>query len=336
MVAVTAKRLLKRSGISIHLLSSARAFRHKWGSGLRTNFEIVDRLIAFSPNSAGTTKVLGALALKSAQQTFPLIWEMLGSVTRPPNKPSLIETLFPEEANSQATSELAALFCHYGSDKSSMHNYHLLYAPLLAPKRNERLRLLEIGVGTNNPDVVSTMGASGKPGASLRAFRDFLPNARVFGADIDRRILFEEERILTYHVDQTRSISFDGLADKLGNEGFDLVIDDGLHSPNANIATMIFALKILKPLGWFVVEDIRPSSIPIWQVISVLMPENYRPTLIEAENGLLFMIQETESTFLNTKSADITLVEDDECEATSRLLPQSTGQTSRYPLLLAS
>jgi hypothetical protein len=113
----------------------------------------------------------------------------------------------------------------------------------LAPKRNERLRLLEIGLGTNNPDVVSTMGASGKPGASLRAFRDFLPNARVFGADIDGRILFEEERILTYYVDQTRSISFDELADKLGNEGFDLVIDDGLHSPNANIATMIFARK---------------------------------------------------------------------------------------------
>jgi hypothetical protein len=291
MVAVTAKRLLERSGISNHLLNSTRVFRHKWGSGFRTNFEIVDRLIAFAPNSAGTTKDLGALALESAQQTFPLISELLGSVTTVPNNPSSIETLFPEGANNQGASELSALFCQYGSDKSSMHNYHLLYAPLLEAKRDERLRLLEIGLGTNNPDVVSTMGASGRPGASLRAFRDFLPNAKLFGADIDRRILFKEERILTYHVDQTRSISFDELAGKLGSEGFDLVIDDGLHSPNANIATMIFALKILKPLGWFVVEDIRSNSIPIWQVISALLPGDYRPKLIEAENGLLFMVQ---------------------------------------------
>ncbi len=155
--------------------------------------------------------------------------------------------------------------------------------------RNEALRILEIGLGTNNGDVVSTMGATGKPGASLRAFRDFLPNAAIFGADIDRRVLFMEERIETFHVDQTQRRSFHQLADALGP--LDLVIDDGLHSPNANIATMIFALEALKPLGTFIVEDIAAASIPVWQTIAALLPIDYRPTLIQAAKSFVFMIQ---------------------------------------------
>ena len=34
------------------------------------------------------------------------------------------------------------------------------------------------------------MTASGKPGASLRVWRDYFNNAQVIGADIDKRILF--------------------------------------------------------------------------------------------------------------------------------------------------
>jgi hypothetical protein len=65
------------------------------------------------------------------------------------------------------------------------------------------VHLLEIGLGTNNTDVVSNMGSEGVPDASLRAFRDYLPNARIYGAGIDKRILFEESRIKTYFADQT-------------------------------------------------------------------------------------------------------------------------------------
>jgi hypothetical protein len=114
------------------------------------------------------------------------------------------------------------------------------------------------------------MGENGIPGASLRALRDFLPNARIFGADIDEPILFKEDRIKTYYVDQTQPASFNDLSLRLGSDGFDLVIDDGLHAPNANIATLAFALHILKPNGWFVVEDIKRESLPIWETVSAL------------------------------------------------------------------
>jgi hypothetical protein len=46
------------------------------------------------------------------------------------------------------------------------------------------------------------MGRTGTPGASLRAWRDYFPNAEIYGADIDREILFEEERISAFYVNQ--------------------------------------------------------------------------------------------------------------------------------------
>jgi hypothetical protein len=133
------------------------------------------------------------------------------------------------------------------------------------------------------------MGDSGKPGASLRAFRDFLPNAQIYGADVDRRILFQEDRIRTFFVDQTDIQSFGELA-RL-NATFDLIIDDGLHSPNANIAVLLFGLRKIIPGGWLVVEDIDDAARPVWQVFSSLLPTGYKSYLIDAKNALVFAVQ---------------------------------------------
>jgi hypothetical protein len=303
-MATALRELLKRSGLLVNAVRSTRLARHKWGSwvrvnyeivrgSVRTNYEIVNELATFSPNSgpAGAFRAKADLTLQSAQQTFPLICSLAKAVSHSLIAPQPIETLFPTQANSNGPAELAALFTQYGSDKSSPHDYHLMYASLLGSRRSDPLRLLEIGLGTNNPDIISTMGLPGKPGASLRAFRDFCPNAQVFGADIDRRILFDEDRIRTYYVDQTSLDSFDELYAHLSDGMFDLVIDDGLHSPHANIATMLFALKILRPSGFFIVEDILSGSIPIWQVLAALLPANYSPKLVQAKRALLFMIQ---------------------------------------------
>jgi hypothetical protein len=283
-------RLLRRSTFVVKSVRSTRTIWYKW-AGVRNNKVVVDQLSVYSPNSSGTLQALAGLALQSAQQIFPLLSSLIEVTSRPLIIPEPIEALFRTQIAGNDPAELAELFNRYGSDKSSVHNYHLLYAPLLAPRRIDRLRLLEIGIGSNNPDVVSTMGVAGRPGASLRAFRDFLPNAQIFGADIDRRVLFEEDRIRTYCVDQTKVESFEELSLTLGSELFDVVVDDGLHSPNANIATMLFALKVLRPSGYFIVEDISLVSLPVWQVVAALLPESYRPTLIRTRNCFLFLIQ---------------------------------------------
>lgn len=185
---------------------------------------------------------------------------------------------------------LGGMFNHYRSDKAKVHNYHLIYGPMLGHPENVN-RILEIGLGTNNDDVVSTMGSLGAPGASLRAFRDYCLNAEIFGADIDTRILFQEDRISTYHVDQLSPASLADLGQKLPNE-FDLIIDDGLHSPDANINTLSFATRLIRKGGWIVIEDICLDAVPVWQCVAALLSgRGWRPLLFKASGGIVFAVQ---------------------------------------------
>jgi hypothetical protein len=167
----------------------------------------------------------------------------------------------------QTSLEFKKILDSQGSDKAaSNHGYHIIYAHILR-NRSIPINLLEIGMGTNNVDIVSTMGPNGVPGASLRAFRDFLPYSNIFGADIDSRILFEEDRIQTFQVDQTCLDSMENLGLQLPKE-LDLIIDDGLHSPYANLASLIFGLPKIKVGGWIVPEDISSSTLPLWQLVA--------------------------------------------------------------------
>lgn len=80
------------------------------------------------------------------------------------------------------------------------------------------------------------MGKNGTPGASLRAWKEFLEKSEVFGGDIDRSILFEEDRIKTFYVDQGSSDSIRTLwssPDLI--EPFDVIIDDGCHEFDFNV-----------------------------------------------------------------------------------------------------
>ena len=144
--------------------------------------------------------------------------------------------------------------------------------------------VLEIGIGTNNKDVVSTMGSNGRPGASLRAFRDYLPNAQVYGCDVDNRILFSEERITTFFVDQT---NFSEMKERIMglNIKFDLFIDYGLHAPDANLASLLVGLSVIKPGGWVVVEDIPWVALDFWKIITYSLPETYNTSIFHSIGG---------------------------------------------------
>jgi SAM-dependent methyltransferase len=180
---------------------------------------------------------------------------------------------FPDVSATNDCRDLGDAFNRHGSDKASVHDYHLLYAALLDGRRQEPLSILEIGLGTNNIGVRSNMGPQGRPGASLRAFRDWAPRADVFGADVDRSILFTEDRVKTFWVDQTDDEALDALAATFGDRRFDLIIDDGLHEPHANLNTIAFALPLLKPGGYLVIEDILGRFLAFWQIASsVLRP----------------------------------------------------------------
>ena len=170
--------------------------------------------------------------------------------------------------------QLAERFAYYGSDKSRPHDYHYIYGQILATIGfGRRLDILEIGIGSNNPQIPSNMGIDGRPGASLRAFRDVIPAGHVWGADIDPDILFQESGISTAFVDQMRPETFLSMHREFGNPMFDLVIDDGLHAVSANLNTLLFGLQVIKKGGWVVIEDIWAGKV-CWHTVYRLLDKN--------------------------------------------------------------
>lgn len=128
--------------------------------------------------------------------------------------------------------DLCKIMTDFGSDKGrGHHNYTIYYDKLFNGIKEENLNIFELGLGTNYLDVPSSMGSDGIPGASLRGWKKYFPNSKVFGADIDKRILFEEDRIKTFYCDQTnvRSIQKMWNSELLKDLYFDIIIDDGLH-----------------------------------------------------------------------------------------------------------
>lgn len=160
--------------------------------------------------------------------------------------------------------DLCNLMDNYGSDKGpnfkNCGNYSKFYDFIFRSIRKEVKYLFEVGIGTNNPDVPSTMGIDGVPGASLRSWRDYFTEALIIGADIDDRILFKEDRIDTYYVDQYNNESIQKLWKNFNGVLFDIIIDDGIHDTysdnSGNLNFFKNSINMLKPGGFYIIEDV--------------------------------------------------------------------------------
>lgn len=155
--------------------------------------------------------------------------------------------------------ELCYIMNKNQSDKSSSHhNYTLEYDRLFYKIKETAKNIFEVGLGTNNLDVESNMGVNGRPGASLYGWKEYFKNANIFGGDVDSRILFQDERIKTFFVDQTKTETIQEMwnNDDLKNIFFDVIIDDGLHKPEANINFFKHSYHKINPYGIYIIEDV--------------------------------------------------------------------------------
>jgi len=160
-------------------------------------------------------------------------------------------------------------------------------------KQEKPMRLLEVGIGTNTDGFVSTMGVNGVPGASLRSWREIFNAGDIYGADLDESILFSEERISTFKVDQMDKATFKQLYKDCGNKKFDLIIDDGLHAPAANLNTLLFALTAINTEGWIVIEDVLPKHLSMFLMINrVLMPNpSFVTYIVKTKRTYLYLVR---------------------------------------------
>jgi hypothetical protein len=253
-----------------------------------SRINVINTFPEFAPASRGSYNMLAPLTLQTVQQLSTALLDLASKANVLPEE---IEVdAFAAIVGHGTIEALSPLLKAYGSDKP-LNRYDVAYAALLGDPASVT-KVMEIGLGTNNRDVVSHMGLDGRPGASLRAFRDFLPNAMVWGADIDERILFEEERIRTVYIDQTKPASFEAVADSIG-EGFDLMIDDGLHSLDANFRSLAFFLDRLKPGGAAVIEDIPLLNKRFWQLAAIILTPRFECHLVKCRSSYIFVCRRT-------------------------------------------
>jgi hypothetical protein len=171
----------------------------------------------------------------------------------------------------QGANPLTALCDRHGSDKGSCattcerwswkpHSYTDFYHTLFGHCRKDVGLVFECGLGTPNPDFANNMGPSGKAGASLRVWRDYFPHASIFGADIDSSVLFEEDRIRTFFVDQTCPKAIHSMWEAIEKTGFDFIIDDGMHAFIAGSCLFEHSFQHLRDGGIYVIEDVATAD----------------------------------------------------------------------------
>jgi hypothetical protein len=164
------------------------------------------------------------------------------------------------EVNVFAPTTMCRIMTKYDSDKgNSWHNYTGVYSHLFGKLRNREIRIFELGICRKDPQY------GRRPGASLRAWRELFPRATVFGADIDRSVLFTEDRIQTYYCDQLDSDAIRDLWAQPALRGeMDILIEDGLHTFPASVSFLAGSLEHVCVGGIYVVEDINRTDLQMW------------------------------------------------------------------------
>ena len=148
-----------------------------------------------------------------------------------------------------ATGLLSELGRKFETDKVDYHSYLPFYEKLFAERKVKRL--LEIGIFK---------------GASLRMWEEYLPEAEIYGFDIDKTTLINEGRIKSFVADQRDKISLLEAVYDTGVTGFDVIIDDAFHEPKDQIFCANVMMKFVEPGGVYVIEDIRAGNKGIVQV----------------------------------------------------------------------
>jgi hypothetical protein len=228
------------------------------------------RIIPDYPNSAVKFKDAINITSSSASQTFDELNFFFKS------SPLIISetqdgTAFGSVQLNNLPFKLRELLDYHGSDKGSYNGYHHIYGEVLSKLDFSKPTVIaEIGLGSRNPRIPSNMGKSGKPGASLRAWRDISEKTTVYGLDVDRDALFTEPRIETFFHDQTSEEDWRLLRKIIKPQTVDVFIDDGLHTPSANLCFLNNAVEFVRPGGWLIIEDIPARALPIWRLVMAI------------------------------------------------------------------
>lgn len=129
-----------------------------------------------------------------------------------------------------------------GTDKNTIHSYLGTYEKLFSPRRDDGIRILEIGIYS---------------GASLLAWADYFthPEAQIVGIDITTeniRFPMNNPKVQMHIFDATVKENIDKID---GN--FDFIIDDGSHMLVHQMRSFELLKERINPGGVYIIEDVQ-------------------------------------------------------------------------------
>lgn len=201
-------------------------------------------------------------------------------------------------ALSQRHWELTDLAVRFGSDKWGSHWYTPLYDRYFHALRDDRVRVLEIGIGGYHlPD---------QGGASLRMWKRYFRRGVVHGLDVYDKQGIDETRLRTHRGDQGDPGYLDQFAAEIGP--LDIVIDDGSHL-NQHVITSFHALfPHVRPGGLYVIEDVQTAYWPGWGGREgAAAPAESTTTSIDMVKALIDGLHHQERTAHSPTATDLTV-----------------------------
>ncbi len=140
--------------------------------------------------------------------------------------------------------KLTKLADKYEADKGSKRHYYTeVYEYFFWPMKNKARKICEIGIAQ---------------GASTNMFRDYFPDAVIYGIDILDRFWLNSNAIKTFVADQANRKQLKNFIDAYG-DNFDIILDDGGHTMEQQQVSFGYLFKYLKPGGYYIIEDVHTS-----------------------------------------------------------------------------
>jgi hypothetical protein len=152
-----------------------------------------------------------------------------------------------------------------------------VYEELLGNRRNDAVRLLELGLLRHDAqDVVEGENYGEAP--SLSMWAEYFPNAQISGVDIgDFSEFTGDARISVFRVDVSSREELRGFVQKVGG-AFDVIIDDASHASHHQQIALDELFSVLAAGGYYFIEDLHyqppalevPESMPTGKLLCAL------------------------------------------------------------------
>jgi|3_EtaG_2_1085321.scaffolds.fasta_scaffold32234_2 hypothetical protein len=149
--------------------------------------------------------------------------------------------------------ELTRLGRKYGTDKATTHTFtEKIYGPLLENRKDTKINLLELGAG--------------RVGGSHKMWKEYFTRGEIYCLDPfflpDQKVTIAELEACGVHVVRGNQLRRDDLH-RIGSaapEGYDVIIDDAAHMPDAIQLSLAILFPYLKSGGLYIVEDLATAA----------------------------------------------------------------------------